>query len=479
MLTQAVRRGVRVMVARDIAIRMLAMAGGLVLAILLGPAAFGVWAVGLGLLAALQAVTRSGLGATLLRRPEPPAGGELNALFTFQICFGTAVAGGGVAVAFGLLPALGTPAREAQAICLALVALPISSLRVAPACVLERELQYVPLSVMDVSEQLALYAVAVSLAALGAGIWSLAPAACASAAAGAAAGLVVSPVRVRPTRRLGVLRAIWRFGATFQVSESLYAIRDAGVNLLLLSFAGAHVTGLWALAQRLLVAPVVLFQTVGRVGFVAFSKVATREEDERQVQRVLGITALAAAALLSAIVGSVPALVGGVLGSQWEGVIVPVTLAAIGWMVLGPLWVPLWGLVQARGDLRGPLLGGVVQVGVLWAAAIALAPSFGATAIGAAFLAALVMTAVLLYVYARRFVRLRLDALARAAAIATVAAVVSRAVADQMTTLTGLLLAAATALAVWSLLAMALMPHDLRSLATEAGMSRKLRPREG
>ncbi|HWC27480.1 MAG TPA: hypothetical protein VG474_12910 [Solirubrobacteraceae bacterium] len=44
------------------------VAGGLVMAILLGPAAFGVWVVGLALVAALQAVTRSGLGAPRLRR---------------------------------------------------------------------------------------------------------------------------------------------------------------------------------------------------------------------------------------------------------------------------------------------------------------------------------------------------------------------------------------------------------------------------
>ena len=463
------------MVARDLVIRVLTMTGGLVLAILLGPAAFGVWAVGLGLIAALQAVTRSGLGAPLLRRAEAPTQGELNALFTFQLYFGLTAAACGLGLAFGLLPALGVPPHDAQAICLALLALPISSPRVAPACVLERELQYVPLSVLDVSEQLALYAVAILLAALGAGIWSLAPASCASAAAGVAAGLAVSPVRVRPTHRLGVLRKIWRFGATFQLSESLYAVRDSGLNLLLLTFAGAFATGVWALAQRLLVAPVVLFQTVGRVGFVAFSKVTTREEDERQAQRVLGITALAAAALLATIVGSLPALVGGVLGPEWEGVILPVTLAAIGWMVLGPLWVALWGLVQARGDLRGPLLGGAVQVVVLWTAAITLAPRFGANAIGAAFLAALLLTAGVLYVYSGRFVRLRFTPLALAAAIAIVATAASRAVASQLPTLTGLALALAAALSVWFVLAMALMPRDLQKLATEAGVSRKLR----
>lgn len=465
------------MVARDVAIRVLTIVGGLAVAIALGPGAFGVWAVGLGLVAALQAVTRSGLGATLLRRGEAPTEVELNALFTFQICFGLGVAAIGLGLAFGLLPALGTAAHEAQAVCLALLALPISSPRVAPACVLERELQYVPLSIMDVSEQLALYVVAVSLAALGAGIWSLAPAACASAAAGVAAGLVVSPVRVRPTRRLGVLRRIWRFGATFQLSESLYAVRDGGLNLLLLTFAGSHVTGVWALAQRLLVAPVVLFQTVGRVGFVAFAKVADREEDQRQAQRVLGITALAAAALLAAIVASAPALVGGVLGREWEGIIAPATVAAIGWMVLGPLWVALWGLVQARGDLRGPLLGGAVQLVVLWTAAITLAPRFGAQAIGAAFLGALLMTAALLYVSSRRFVRLRLMTLAAAAAIATVAAGAGRVVAEQMPTLTGLPLAVATTLAVWMLLATVFMPRDLQRLASEVGVSRLLRRR--
>lgn len=451
------------------------MAGGLVLAIILGPAAFGVWAVGLGLVAALQAVTRSGLGASLLRRAEPPTQSELNAVFTSQIWFGLAVATTGLAIVFGLLPALGTDAREAEAICLALLALPISAPRVAPACVLERELQYVPLSIMDVSEQLALYVVAVSLAALGAGIWSLAPAACVSAAAGVAAGLAVSPVRVRPTRRLGVLRGIWRFGAAFQISESLYAVRDGGLNLLLLMFAGSHVTGVWALAQRLLVAPVVLFQTVGRVGFVAFSRVVTREEDERQAQRVLGITALAAAALLATVVGSAPALVGGVLGHEWDGVVVPVTLAAAGWMMLGPLWVALWGLVQARGDLRGPLLGGAVQLAVLWTAAIALAPRFGAEAIGAAFLCALLATGTVLYVNSRRIVTLRLRTLALAGTIAAVAAAVGRAVAEQMPTLTGLPLAAGAALAVWAVLAIVLMPRDLHRLASEAGVAKRLR----
>ncbi len=462
------------MVARDVAIRVLTMTGGLVLAILLGPAAFGVWAVGLGLVAALQAVTRGGLGAALLRRPEAPTQGELNALFTFQLVFGVTVAACGLGLAFVLLPALGAPAREAQAICLALLALPISSPRVAPTCVLERDLEYVSLSVLDISEQLALYAVALVLAALGAGIWSLAPAACASAAAGVAAGLAVSRVRARLTRRLGVLRRIWRFGATFQLSETLYAVRDSGLTLLLLTFAGAFVTGVWALAQRLLVAPVVLFQTVGRVGFVAFSKVATREEQQRQAQRVLGITALAAAALLATIVGALPALVGGVLGREWEGVILPVTLAAVGWMVLGPLWVALWGLVQARGDLRGPLMGGAVQIVVLWTAAITLAPTFGAKAIGAAFLAALLLTAAVLYVSSRRFVRLRYTPLALAAAIATVAAAAGRAVADQLPTLAGLPLAASVALGVWLLLAMALMPRDLRSLATESGTATML-----
>jgi len=198
-----------------------------------------------------------------------------------------------------------------------------------------------------------------------------------------------------------------------------------GPNLLLLMFAGSHVTGVWALAQRLLVAPVVLFQTVGRVGFVVFSRVVTREEDERQAQRVLGITALAAAALLATVVGRAPALVGGVLGHEWDGVVVPVTLAAAGWMMLGPLWVALWGLVQARGDLRGPLLGGAVQLGVLWTAAIALAPRFGAEAIGAAFLCALLATGTVLYVNSRRIVTLRLMTLALAGTIAAVAAAVA------------------------------------------------------
>ena len=133
------------------------------------------------------------------------------------------------------------------------------------------------------------------------------------------------------------------------------------------------------------------------------------------------------------------------------------------------------GAGRPRGDLRGPLLGGAAQVVVLWTAAITLAPRFGANAIGAAFLTGLLVTAGLLYVYSRRWVRLRFTPVALAVGIATVAAAASRGVANQLPTLNGLPLALAAALAVWLVLAMALMPRDLQKLATETGVSRKLR----
>lgn len=93
-------------------------------------------------------------------------------------------------------------------------------------------------------------------------------------------------------------------------------------------------------------------------------------------------------------------------------------------------------------------------------------------------LAALLVTAGLLYVCSCPFVRLRLGPLALAAAIATAAGAVSRAVADAMPTLIGLPLAAAAALGVWAALAMAFMPRDLQMLAREAGLARTL-PRRG
>lgn len=250
------------------------------------------------------------------------------------------------------------------------------------------------------------------------------------------------------------------------------------MNLLLLTFAGASVTGVWALAQRLLVAPVVLFQTVGRVGFVAFAKVATRDEDERQAQQVLGITALAAAALLAAIVGSVPALVGGVLGSEWEGVILPVTLAAAGWMVLGPLWVALRGLVQA---LRRPARAAAGRRGPGRRAVV------GRDRARAALRRDGDRRGVPRRAATDGRAALRLLAQVRPAAAhdaragcghAAAAGAVSRAVADEMPTLAGLPLAVAAALTVRALLAVALMPRDLQRLAREAGFARILRRRD-
>lgn len=459
------------MLGREVAVRILTVAGGLTIAALLGPAAYGVFAVGLTLLPALLALSVGGLSASLMRRPDPPTPIELRALFTFQLGFSLIAALIGLAVSFVVLPAAGTDARNVQAICLALVALPISAFRAGASTLLERDLQYERLSVVDVSEQAALYGVAVLLATLGAGIWSLAPACVASSLAATFAALRLTNLSPRLTKELGSLRTIWRFGAGFQLNYFLQGIRDFGLNALLLSVAGAATAGIWALAQRLLAPAVVLLEVLTRVSFVAFSKVLGRRESQRHAQMVLGMVALAVAALFACVVGAVPVLVHSVIGDSWTGVIRPVTLAAFGWMVIIPIAASVGGLVQARGDLRAPTLGIVSQVMILWAAAGLFAPTYGATAVGVAWLLGMLLNACVFVVFSRRFVTLDLRPVAAGLVVGVGAAAAGRAVADALPTLAGLVVSIGAALVAWLALSAWLARSDLRRLASFVGLS--------
>jgi PST family polysaccharide transporter len=459
------------MLGREVAVRVLTVAGGLTIAALLGPAAYGVFAVGLTLLPTLLALSVGGLSASLMRRPDPPTQIELRALFTFQLGFSLIVALIGLAVSFVVLPAVGADARDARAICLALVALPISAFRAGASTLLERDLQYERLSVVDVSEQAALYGVAVLLAALGAGIWSLAPACVAGSFVATFAALRLTKLSPRLTKELGSLRAIWRFGAGFQLNYFLQGIRDFGLNALLLAFAGAATAGIWALAQRLLAPAIVMLEVLTRISFVAFSKVLGRGESERHAQMVLGMVAVAVAALFACVVGAVPALVHGVIGDSWAGVVRPVTLAACGWMVIIPIAASVGGLVQARGDLRAPTLGIISQVTILWAAATLFAPTHGAIAVGVAWLIGMMLNACLFVLLSRRFVTLDLRPVAAGLVVGVGAAAAGRVVADALPTVAGLVLSTGTALACWLALSVWLARTDLRRLASFAGLS--------
>ncbi len=141
--------------------------GTLALARMLTPDDFGVVAVGLTVTLLGAALADGGLGAGMIRRPQPPTRSELRTLNGIQLAIALAICLPVVFISlgFGLTGAV-------TAIMIA--SLPITTLQTPGRVVLAREMRFDRQALVDSGMQASFYAFSVTSVALGAGVWGLA-----------------------------------------------------------------------------------------------------------------------------------------------------------------------------------------------------------------------------------------------------------------------------------------------------------------
>jgi len=250
--------GSTVVVLRGVVVRLISFAGSLILARILTPSDFGLVAVGFTLVAFASFLADGGLGAALIRRPEAPTRLELESLLGFQIAL--------TLIMVGITAALAPIFGRAGIVTLVMVAaLPIVTLQAPGAILLERRLRYGPRVLVELTESVAYTGTAIVAVALGAGVWGLAGATVARAAAGAVAMNVVTPVRVlRPRLRFGEISQLLGFGARYQAVGLVSLLRDQGLNLAVATIGGLSALGLWSVAYRVMQLPFVVFEALWR-----------------------------------------------------------------------------------------------------------------------------------------------------------------------------------------------------------------------
>jgi len=275
---KAVRAGVH-LTLRRIGGLALGFVGLLYLTRIIGPEAYGAYVAATGVLGYFLTVGSQGGRIFLIRQPE----GVDRKLFdlTFWWLQGFSVVVSVLLVGVGL-SLLAAGYREAQfATVLAAIAgiLPLGLARGVPAALLERNLDYGRLAIIEITGQLLLYAVGIPLAWQGAGIWAL------------IAAFWVSEV----------VQTVWLFGTTrymprwywnraaFQesVRESLkmsagawmYEMRRFGVPLVLLPLAGERAVGYYALAERLVGSLTFVSNAIAQLSVPVYAKLQGRASD--------------------------------------------------------------------------------------------------------------------------------------------------------------------------------------------------------
>jgi O-antigen/teichoic acid export membrane protein len=382
--------GAALLVARGALILVLGVGANIVLARLLVPRDFGIVALGTVLLTVGSFLSDGGLGAGLIRRAEPPALRELEAVNAAQIGITLVL----TAICFGVALVVG---RDALVVAGMVATLPITILKVPSIILLERDLTYRPVATADLLEAVSFYVVTLVAVALGMGVWGFVVGMGVRAVTGTATMALLGPVGiVRPRLAWPELRPLLRFGAKFQAVVVTSLVRDQGLNVGIAIVAGVSTLGVWNLAWRVLQVPFMVFGTLGRIGYPTMARLLGAGQDPKPViERGIAALAVVTGGMMVAVTGFAPALPL-LLGDGWGSVPAVLLWAGIAMTCSLPIYLASFGYLFAT-DAGSIVLGTAVAGAAAWlVVALALVSAVGAPAAGIGWCAAAAIQLVLL-----------------------------------------------------------------------------------
>lgn len=379
-LTDKAVKGMAAMGARAVVVRVLGLAGNLVIAPLLGPAGYGVIAIGMIFMVVGRFIADGGLNAAFLGREEPPSQRELRAIAGFQIM----VTGTISAAVFGIVPFFGD---DGLAIALMASSLLLTVPRVPTAIVCERDLQYGLIVRADIAEAIFYNVLAIGLVIAGLGPLGVGIATALKALVGTSILVFGGPVGfVRPSLRLGPLRSTIRFGIFFQLSWVLTLVRDEGLGILIAVIGGTAALGAWSLARRLLIVLTTVFETAWRVALPGMARLTEAGESTKKImEQGLAFAAVGTGIPVVGLISTVPALVPALFGEQWGDTIDVVPWMAGGMMLGVPVGTVLVTLLWVQDSADRVLYIGIPSVILSLAVGAALLPAWGVEGAGVGY----------------------------------------------------------------------------------------------
>jgi O-antigen/teichoic acid export membrane protein len=383
-LKQKMAQGALFLMLRQVLMQGLNIAGSILLARILTPAEFGLFAIFIFFLAFLTAFGDVGLAASLVREESEPQNSDYSVVFSFQFLLVTAAS-----ILFLLLaPALsagydlGDEAINAFRT-LALV-LWTTSFMVVPMVRLERSLAFKQIAAIEIVQAIVFNSVAVSMAWYGYGVWSFAIGLFSRTIVGVILANAYAAWRPRWLWSWGLISNRVAFGLHYQGVKFISLVKDS-VTPVIIGFAlGTTSVGYVNWAGMVAAYPVMALFVLQRLYLPAFARMQTdRAALGRLVEGVIWLTnSLAAPLAVVTLVFSVP-LTKHVFGEQWM-----LALPLLYWFWAANLFVatttPAMSLLDAVGLSRVNFKFSVIWMLGNWFVGIPLLLAFGLTGYAAA-----------------------------------------------------------------------------------------------
>lgn len=465
LIQRRVGLGVAAFALREGLVRLFTLASGVALARVLDPEVFGLYAIAWFVVHLFSHFSDVGLGDALVRKPGELAEQDCRTVLTLHISLMAALI---VAVYFSAPLAVNLYDLTDENVWLVramVVPLFFASLRTVPSVRLERDLRFPALAAVDALEVLVFQSVAVAMALLGGGVWSLVLGAMAGSTTATIATYRLSPWRPRLGISRESLRDLLPYGVPFQLQCFVVLARDNLSPALAGLAFGPAASGYLNWARGVARLPVAVGEGISRVSLPAYARVQNDAESlgftVREALRWSAVLSFGPLALLMALG---PQIVEVIYTDKWLPALPAVYLFGVEAM-FASITAVLLPLLQATGRVTKSLLLSTVQASIIWLVALALTASIrwagwsplGLTAqsgflgIAIAYVVGTSASSVLLLWQARRLVHLDLLACVRlpvlAAIVGGVAAFLLGA-ADR--SLLGLALAAVGGMAVYA-----------------------------
>lgn len=328
------KQGIKLLMGRQVLLQILTFGGGIVLARVLGPALFGLYAIATFLISAFALLGDFGLAPSFIQRKEELTELDLRVGFTLQLVISTVI----VALLFVAAPWLAhlypkAPPETVWLVRTLAFSLYLTSWRSMSALQLERHMRYDRLAWIEVVETLSYQGLAVGLAVAGYGVWSFVWATMVRGILGAVLVYLAAPWRIRLSFNRRVTADILRFGIPFQLQNFVNALGGWATPMLVGALIGPQAVGFLTWASSNGKKPLILVDNVMRVAFPHLSRIREdRDEVERTVVKYLTCLLLPAGLWFTLLLVVGPSLVKIIYTDKWAPAVPALILSAFALM---------------------------------------------------------------------------------------------------------------------------------------------------
>jgi O-antigen/teichoic acid export membrane protein len=359
-------------------LRIISLIATVLLARILAPADFGVFAVIVLLASALTPFGDLGLGATLIQRREPPSERDLATVFTAQqVMWLILLALAWLAAPLISLAGTDMPPDAEWMVRVGALSVYLNQLRSVPVAMMSRVLRFGPLATIEVVQQIAYAVTAVGIALAGGGVWSFLIGLLVQFGLGTVLTYLVWGRRPHIGIDRTSLRELMGFGISYQATNILAVVREALIPVYGGLAGGVSGIGYLNFGQRFGRLLGGIDEIIGRVAFPAFSRLQT--DVERRALALLHVvetTSVVFGFMLGWAIAVAPTLIEIAFGSNWLPATPVFQLTAVAVLVGLPAGF-MRGLAFSVGRARPMLIWTIVALIVTFAVFPFLLIAFG------------------------------------------------------------------------------------------------------